>query len=169
MDKLEKLNIGGTWKLECFRNGNKLWEEGFHNTWTAEGLNHLLNVYFHDTTPVATWYCLIFESDTTPGDGTTYATPVFTECTAYTETARPVYNESAASGKKVTNVDNKAVFTMNASKTIYGAALVSVSTKGDTIGGGILPVADRFRSSRAVVSGDVLNLTYEVSCQDAGV
>lgn len=150
-----------------------MWTEKTHNVWTAEGLNSLLNVYFHAATQLTTWYCLIFESDTTPADGTTYATPVFTESTAYDEATRPEYVEAESSAKSTTNSANKAVFTMSATKTIYGAALVAggtgASTKGDAAGGGTLCVAGKFASSRSVLDDDVLNLTYTVTSADDAV
>lgn len=140
------------------------------NIVVAEGLNHILDVEFHAATQLTTWYCLIFETDTSPADGTTYAVPVWTECTAYDEGTRPEYEEAAASSKSITNSANKAVFTMNATKTVYGAALVAggtdANTKGDAAGGGTLYCASKLGTSRAVVDDDVLNLTYAVSSLD---
>ena len=185
-----KVGIGGIWGVEhlrlikpgqmsldypvVFQNGKAyrlLWEGKQHNVWTAEGLNDLLDVYLCDGTQIANWYVLTFESDTTPADGTTYAVPVFTECTAIDEATRPAYTGVLGS-KVVTNTASKAVFTYSAGKTIYGAALVgggsSASTKGDVAGGGVMPVAGRFASSRAVVDDDVINLSYTVSAADDG-
>ncbi len=99
-------------------------KESTHNVCTAEGLNAILDIMFHGTTQITTWYCLVFETDTTPSDATTYAVPVFTECQAYAEATRPEYVEAAASSKSITNSANKAVFTFNATKDIFGAALV---------------------------------------------
>jgi len=173
MNKLEdRTKIGGKWVAQCFRKGKLIWTEEIHNVWTAEGLNSLLNAYFHAATQITTWYCLLFETDTTPADGTTYATPVFTECEAYDEATRPEYVEAESTAKSITNSANKAVFTMNATKTIYGAALVGggtgAATKGDAAGGGTLPVAGKFASSRAVVDDDIINLTYTVTDADDG-
>ncbi len=112
----EGLKIGGHWKAECYRKGKLIWTEEIHNIWTDEGLNALLNIMLHAATQITTWYCLIFETDTTPAAGTTYAVPVFTECTAYDETIRPTYDEAASTAKSTTNSASKAVFTIRATK-----------------------------------------------------
>ena len=59
------------------------------------------------------------------------------------------------------NSASRAVFTMNATKTIYGGALLSVSTKSST--SGTLLAAARFSSSRAVVDDDELSVRYSLT------
>ena len=144
-----------------------------HNIVTDEGLDHILDVVLHGATQITTWYCVLFESNTTPDGSETYAVPVYTECTAYDEATRPAYVEAAASGQSITNSANKAVFTFNASKTIYGAALVgggsAATTKGNTAGGGTLLCCAKFTSSQAVVDDNVGNLTYTIGSADDGV
>jgi hypothetical protein len=54
---------------------------------------------------------------------------------------------------------------MNATKTIYGAFMISNSTKSGTTG--TLACASAFASSRAVVSGDQLLIAYTLSAADA--
>lgn len=170
----QRIRFGGRFLVECFdKSGNLKWKEDVHNIVTNEGLNALLNIMLHGSTQITTWYCLLFESDTTPAAGTTYATPVFTESTAYDESTRPAYNEAAASSQSITNSANKAVFTISGTKTMYGAALVgggsAPSTKGDTAGGGTMFCAAKFSSARSVVDDDVINLTYSISAADDGV
>jgi hypothetical protein len=103
----------------------------------------------------------------------TYATPTYTESTAYDELTRPAYNEAAASSQSITNSANKAVFTISGTKTMYGASIVgggtAASTKGDTAGGGTLFCYAKFDNARAVYDNDVLNLTYTISAADDGV
>lgn len=150
-----------------------VWTEKTHNIITNEELNHILNVEFHATTPITTWYMILVETDTTPAAGMTYATPVFTESTAYDEATRPEYVEAAASGQSITNSANKAVFTINATKTMYGGAIVgggsAASTKGNTAGGGTLACYAKFGTSRPVVDDDIINGTYTLSNADDGV
>lgn len=167
-------SIGGRFEVECYdRDGNLKWTDNVHNVVTNEGLNAILNVMFHAATQITTWYVAIFESDTTPGSATTYAVPVFTESTAYDEATRPEYVVAAASGESITNSANKATFTINATKTIYGAALVGGgtdgNTKGDTAGGGTLYCAAKFTSSRNVEDDDTLQITYTIGMADDGV
>jgi hypothetical protein len=152
------------------RNGVLLAKTRDHNVCTGEGLNRLLDVMFHGTTQIATWYIEIFESNTTPSDGTTYATPVYTPSTAYDEATRPAYDEAAASSKVTTNTASKATFTMNDTKTIYGAALVgggsAATTKGDAAGGGVMFAAAKFGSPKSVVAADVLLVTVTLTAAD---
>ncbi len=141
------------------------------NICTDEGLNRLLDVMFHATTQITTWYVAIFESNTSPAAGTTYATPVFTESSAYDEATRPEFVGAAASSKSLTNSANKAEFTINATKTIYGGALVgggtAANTKGDTAGGGVMYCASQFGSSKSVVDDDILRVTITINAADA--
>jgi hypothetical protein len=166
------IKFGTLWGFEHIRGGKIIdqWEQG--NVCTSEGLTFMLNVMFHGTAAVATWYMLLFESDTTPADGTTYATPVFTEVNAkINEATRPAYVEAAASAKSITNSANKATFTFNDTDTVYGAALVGggtdATTKADAAGGGTLFCAAKFSSSKAVVSTDVLLVTCTITLADA--
>jgi len=150
----------------------KAWEEHFENVVTDEGLDHILDVVLHGATQITTWYVGIFESDTTPDGDTTYATPVFTESSAYDEAARVEYEEAASSSQSVTNSANKATFTISDTKTIYGAALFGGGTNataiGDTTSGGTILCAGQFSSSRAVVDDDVINVTYTIGAADDG-
>jgi hypothetical protein len=184
-----KFRVGGKFEVECWRvpsnplTGEKMrypngrlapaqlvWIDSFHNIVTNEGLDHILDVVLHDATQVSTWYCSMFESDSTPAAGWTYDTYADSDCTeftAYDEANRPEYNEAAASSQSTTNSANKAQFTVNDTKTLYGAALVSVNTKSDH-GAGTLLCAGTFASSRSVVDDDVVNLTYTVGAADDG-
>ena len=150
-----------------------IWQEHCHNIVTDEGLDSVLDVYFHAATQITTWYCCMSESDTAAAANLTYAVPGYTETEAYDEGTRPAYNEAAASGQSITNSANKAAFTINAAKTLYGASLVGGGTdgdtKGDAAGGGTLCCYAKFGSSRAVVDDDVVNLTYTVTAADDGV
>ncbi len=153
------------WNFECYdAAGNLKWAEYDRpNIVTNEGLDFILNVMFHGTANVTKWYLALVESDTTAAATQTYATPVYTECTAYTEAARPEFNEAAASSQAITNSANKASFTMNATKTLYGAALVGGGTGAGTaeIPGntndatGILMCYSKFTTAKAVENTDI--------------
>jgi hypothetical protein len=137
----QKCLIESIWDIEHWRKGKLLGKETIHNICTDEGLNALLDIMFHASTQLTTWYVLIFETDTTPAAGTTYAVPVFTESSAYAPGTRPEFVEAAAAAKSLTNSANKAEFTMNATKTIYGAALVGAERM--QVQREILPVAEQ--------------------------
>jgi hypothetical protein len=164
--------LGGVFEIDCYRpDGSLAWHERAENIMTDEGLNRNLNVFWHGTTQTSPWYMGLVETDTVPAAGMTYDTPVFTECTAYDETTRPAYNEALSTAKSTTNSANKAAFTMNATKTIYGAFLASVSTKGDHTAGAdnVLACYARFSASQAVQDDYVLSATYTSSAADDGV
>ncbi len=177
---MPKFLVWTVWDVEHLRRVRKgglyVWKDATPpsrdgNICTDEGLNRLLDVMFHGTTQLTTWYVGIFETNTTPAAGTTYATPVFTESTAYDEATRPEYVEAASSGKSLTNSANKATFTISSTKTIYGGCLVAggtaASTKGDKAGGGVMYSASLFGSSKSVVDDDIIRVTVTINAADA--
>ena len=163
--------IWGFFIAECFRDNKLIWTESTGNIITNEGLDRFLNVMLHATTQTATWYCGLVETNTAPAAAMTYNVPVFTESTAYAEATRPAYVEAASTARSTTNSANKAVFTINDIKTMYGAALFSINTKGDHTAGAdnVLLCYAIFGTSRAVISGDIINLTYTITIADDGV
>ncbi len=167
------LKTRGLFDVRCYRDGKLIWEERPHNLITEEGLRRILNVMFNGGTQTATWYCGLVETDTTPTTAMNYDVPVFTESTSYDEATRPAYVEAAATTATVTttNTASPAVFTISATKTMYGAALFSINTKGDHTGGAnnVLFCYAKFTAGRAVVDNDVINLTYAVTAADDGV
>lgn len=170
-----RIPVSTLWGFEHYRRGaNGLylldkWEQ--LNVLTDEGLNAMLNIMFHNATQIATWYIALFESNTTPLVTHTYAVPGYTECTAYTEAARQAYVEAEASGKSITNTASKATFTFNATKTIYGAALVgggsAPTDNTDTAGGGTLFASSKFADAKPVVSTDILQVTCAITLADS--
>lgn len=150
----------GVWGGQHIRNGEVIDEWEDHNLVVNEGLNSLLDIMFHGGTQITTWYCGLFEGNYTPVATVTAATitAAATETTAYDEATRVEYNEAAAASQSTTNSANKATFTFNATKTIYGAFLVSNATKSGTTG--TLFSAARFSAAKSVVSADQLLLTY---------
>lgn len=156
----QKLAVGGMFQGTIIRAGNVIDKFEDHNLVVNEGLNSLLNVMFNNQTQIGTWYLGLFEGNYTPVAGLTAATvtSASTECTAYASATRPVYDEAAASGQSITNSASRASFVFNASKTVYGAFLVSSSAKSGTTG--TLFSAARFGTSKVVESGDELLLTY---------
>lgn len=168
-DVREGRRIKGIYTVEHWRDGRLLSTEVSENVCTDEGLDALLDIMFHADTQITTWYCVISESSDAADVGMTYASPTFTECTAYTGN-RPAYDEAAASSQVTTNTASKAAFPMTDTKTIYGGGLVgggsAPDTKGNTAGGGTLFSYSKFTSSKSVVNGDTLNLTIELTLAD---
>ena len=137
------------------------------NVVTLEGKNALNNIMFHGATHITTWYVLIFNTNTTCVNTMTYATPVFTESSDYTEATRPEWVEAASSSQIITNTASRAVFTMNGTTTIYGCGLVGggsgAATKGNTAGGGTLYSASKFDAAKSVVATNVLSVGISIT------
>lgn len=162
-----KLHVGGKFVGSHVRNGEVIDEFEDDNLVVNEGLNNLLSVYFAGGTQITTWYIGLFEGNYTPVATVTAATidTAATECDAYDEATRQEYQEAAPASQSITNSANRATFTFNATKTIYGAFIVSSSVKSGT--GGTLFAAARFSTSKAVVDDDQLLLTYTFSAASA--
>lgn len=170
---MDSFQIGGVFKVEHIRDGIKIdeWEE--KNIVTNEGLNHVLNTVLHGDAAISTWYVGLFEGNYVPVAGDTAATfpGSATECTAYDEATRIEWDEADAgsTAQSITNGSGtgatKATFTINASKTIYGAFLASASAKSAITG--VLFAASRFAASRAVIANDQLLITYTVQAASA--
>jgi len=160
----ENARTGSIWDWECYdKNGGLKWCESVHNLVTNEGLDHYLGVTLSSVTQITSWYVVIFENDHTPAAANTYAIPGYTESSAYDEAARPAWTEAGVSSQSITNSAAKASFTINATKTIYGGALVgggsAASTTGNTAGGGTLLCLSAFSSGKPVEDDDVIKLT----------
>jgi hypothetical protein len=150
----------GKYHGQIIRDGKIIDEFEDANLVVNEGLNSLLNVYMFAATQITSWFIGVFEGNYTPVATVTAATitSASTESTAYTSSTRPAYVPASASSQSITNSASRASFVFNATKTIYGAFLVSASAKSATTG--TLFSAARFSSSKNVESGDELLLTY---------
>jgi hypothetical protein len=157
--------IGGIFEVECRdADGNLKWFERVHNLVTYEGLDHLLNVHFHGTTQVTTWYVGLKNTGTVANSDILSSHGGWTEFTSYSGD-RKEFVEGAASSRTISNTGNAASFSITGSGTVYGAFIASAAT-GTT---GTLFSAVDFSSSRSVGSGDTINVTYTISSADDGV
>lgn len=170
--------ISTIWGIEIVRAGKvvKRWEQG--NVLTNQGLDHMLNAVFHGGTPVDQWYMALFSPAYVPLVTDKYATPGYTESLAYAEKTRPPFVEGPASNKTLSNILNRAEFTMNANVTIYGLSLVgggsAPEVKGDvdsllppgSDNGGILFCASVFPSPQAVKVSDVIRVSCTIILED---
>lgn len=157
----------GVFDVDHRRGGDLIARVAGSNVIPTEGLNHILSTVVAGGSQVLTWYMALFEGNVTPGASLTAATftSTTTECTAYGETARVAFNEGAAAAGVIDNASNRAIFTMNATKTVYGGALLSASAKSST--SGVLLAAARFASARNVVADDELSVRYTLTLTSA--
>ena len=144
------------------------WSHG--NLITNEGLDAILDIMFHGSTQITTWYFAPFEDDYTPLATNTYAVPGYTECTAYDEANRQAFVEGAASGQSISNSGNRAALTISATKTLYGSGLVGggtdADTKGDTAGGGTLVLSGAFDASKEFEDDEVALIKLTITASD---
>lgn len=161
------LIAAGRYHGQIIRQGRVIDEWEDDNLVVNEGLNSLLSVYFNGGAQITTWYCGVFEGNYTPVATVTAATiaSAATESTAYDSATRPEWVEAAPSSQSITNSASRASFVFNATKTIYGAFLVSTSTKSGT--SGTLFSAARFSTAKSVVDDDELLLTYTFTAASA--
>lgn len=86
----------------------------------------------------------------------------FTESTSYSNSTRVAWTPGSVSAGSVDNSGSVAVFNINASDYIFGAFLVSNSTKGGTTGTLYGCGVNSSGIARQVANGDTLNVT--VTC-----
>jgi len=160
IDGLERVNINGV-------DAVVLSTETVENLIPTQGLNYMLGAALTGVSQSSTWYLAPFEGNYTPVAGDTAATfpAAATECTAYNEATRVVWTPGAIAAGSVSNSASQAVFTMNATKTVYGIAQLSVSTKS-AITGTLVSIA-LFAVPKAVVATDILNVTNTITATSA--
>ncbi len=158
--------IGGHFDVECIDGvtGESKWKERLKNGVNNLALNNVLDVYLGATAKISTWYCGLIDAS---GYSALAAADImsshagWTESADYTEAVRQTWTPAAASSQAVAN-GTAMTFTINATKTIKGVFLNSVSTKSGTLGT-LFCTAVFAEGDRAVVSTDLLKVTYTVS------
>lgn len=134
------------------------------NTFTTEGLTHMLNTEYHDDAKVSTWYFALWSANATPDITWTAANfnANATEFTNYDEATRVAYVEAAASASSITNSASKATFTIaTGGGTLWGGALLSVATKSSAAGA--LSAAAKFDALKTLAATDQINLGYTLT------
>ena len=161
----DRARIKGHFDVVCRRpDGSIRWEEHADNLITNEGLDHILDVVLHGTTPVSPWYVGLKNAGAAAAADTLASHAAWTENTNYTGD-RQEYVEAAASSQSTTNSANKASFPITSdSQTIAGAFLASAATGTS---GTLLCVVD-FASAKSADNGDTLEVTYTISAADDG-
>lgn len=128
-----------------------------HNLMPQVSIDFVANLLLAQTSPIGSFYVGIFEGNYVPTSATTAADLPSIECTAYTEASRPVWTPTYDGVSLISNEASKAVFTINAAKRLYGAFLVSSSTKAGN-SGTLLSIA-RFSSPKDVDVGSSFGAT----------
>ena len=169
-----KVKGGGAFTVQCFdKDGNLKWEAEKNNLVVNVGLQDMNAKYFTGSGYTAAWYIGLYgaASSNNPAAGDTAASHGgWTELTSYSQATRPqaVFGTATTADPSViSNTLSVAQFSINATVTVGGAFLISNNTKGGT--SGVLFSAADFQSpgDRAVVSGDIINVTYQFSLDAA--
>jgi hypothetical protein len=162
---VEGLSSGGVFTVTCIdKDGNEKWVNIAPNLVVNTGLQSMNTQFFTGSAYTAAWYIGLVNgtsATTTFSGGDTLATHAgWTENSSYSGTRKAASFGAAtlADPSNINNSASSASFTMNATANIAGAFLTNVAS-GTT---GLLFSAADFQSpgDRAVVSGDVLNVTY---------
>ena len=152
------VELTNIWTMTCLdSSGNVKWSETKKNLITTEGLNHILDSTFHADTQVTTWYIGLKGTGTPAAADTLASHASWSEITDYSG-SRKEWTEGAASSGSMTN-SSSVDFSITGTATIAGAFLASAAS-GTT--GTLYGVVD-FASSRAVLSGDTLQVTVTVT------
>ena len=176
-----ELPLRGRFNVEHWRDGKLLATYDFNNGITNEGKDILLNVMFHGTTAIGTWYLGLVDNSgySALAAGDTYdainqAGNGWDEFADYTDannsnnaTTRPAWPEDAASGQSITN-SSVAIFNVTGAGTVKGVFAcggTNAQTKSDhTASGNYLWATALFNSGDVPVgNGDQLKVTYSVS------
>jgi hypothetical protein len=163
----DSAGAGGMYTVECVgADGKVKWTDTFPNLVVNQGVQDMNAQYFKGATYTASPFLGLI---TGPGSGTTFAAGNtlashigWTESTAYAGSRKAVVFGTAttANPSVTTNSASPASFAMNATATIAGAFLCTVSsgTSGVLFSAGDFTGGDKF-----VDSGDTLNVTYTFS------
>lgn len=164
MNLIEQLPLSGKFTFDLYRKGRLIDHEDYTNAIVTVGKNKLLDVMFGAGTQITSWYMGLVNNagfSAFSAADTMASHAGWSEATGYTESTRQQWSPGAASSGSVTN-SSAVVFSINATATLYGAFITSVNTKSGTTG--TLWSEGAFSSTKPVVNGDSVRLTYTVSC-----
>lgn len=127
-----------------------------HNLLPQVAVDHIAGLIRGTVSTIGTWYVGLFEANYVPVSGATAADLPAIECVTYSEATRPEWVEAYDGVSVIDSLASKATFTFTASKRVYGAFLVSASTKGGNTGT-LLSIA-RFSQPKDIDSGEVFTV-----------
>jgi len=168
----EQLSVTGRYDVKCLdADGNLKWEDSIENLVVTVGKNDLLDKYFAGSAYTAAWYIGLVDnaSFSAYAAGDTLASHTgwleylnYTISGSSTNRATAAWNAASAGSKAST----ATTFTISgAGGTVLGAILCTTQARNTSSNGGagILYSAGSFATSRAVIAGDTLLVTYTAS------
>jgi hypothetical protein len=140
--------------------GEYAWDR---NRVVDEGINYILNAALRGESVLSNFYIAPFAANVTPAanlSASNFATTM-NEFVAYNETTRRQWTtDGASSALFLVNDSAPALFTINATGTIWGAGLLSASGKSAT--SGVLVAAAKRSAGLAVESGFEIRIKYKI-------
>ncbi len=156
------IRMKSTYHFECFDlDGNLKWEETVDNLVVNVGLNDVLSKYFKGSAYTASFFVGLKKTGTIAAGDTMASHAGWVESATFSNATRPALTLGAVSAQSVDNSASKAVFNINGSDTIFGAFVTTDNTVSGTTG--TLYGAADFVASRAVLSGDTINVTVTLT------
>lgn len=155
--------FGGVYHVDHVRDGKVIGHYVAKNAITDAGLNSLLGIMFHSDTQITTWYIGLVDNagfSAFANADTMGSHSGWVESVAYSDSTRIAWGPGASSARSITN-SSPATFNVNATATIHGIFITSISTKGGTTG--TLWSTAAFGSNVLVNNGDQLKVTYSIS------
>jgi hypothetical protein len=163
MAQKNDLKFRGEMLMEQIRGGEVIHKEVFKNGVTTEGLNKILDVMFHATAAITTWYVGLIDN---AGYSAVAAADVMTshagwaEFTNFDEAARIAWTEGAAATGSITNA-TALTFTISDTGAVRGVFVCSDATMSGT--SGVLWATALFSGSVSVQDNDQFKITYTVT------
>jgi hypothetical protein len=163
-DVADHVGVAGKFMVTCRDSEGRIrWEDGFPNLVVTTGKNDLLNKYFLGSSYTAAFFVGLKGTGTIAAGDTMASHAGWTEIIAYSNGSRPAFSPASSTAGSSTNSASPAVFNINGSATVAGCLITTSSVQSPGTAGTLFSAAD-FASSRAVISGDTLTVTYTVSC-----
>lgn len=155
----------GDFRRYDYSRATRSWVEEFENIVVTAGKNKLLDATLKTGLTTPLWYVGLKATGSVVVGDTMASHAGWGELGAstptYSNATRPAFTPGSISAGSVDNSAAKAVFTINATITVFGAFMADNSTVDGTTG--TLYGAGDFASSRALLSGDTLNVTITPS------
>lgn len=140
------------------RDGNILQEGIDHNLNPQVGVDYVAGLFMGTQTVVSPWYVGVYEGNYTPSKAAQASDLPGTiiECTAYSQTSRPVWDKTYDGVSLITSINSRAAFTFTSAKRLYGGFIISESAKGGNTG--VLLSIARFATPYDVPAGSTFQL-----------
>ena len=160
------LGLKNIWEVVCRDSeGNEKWREVNKNLVTTVGLNHVLSSTIDGATQITAWYVGLKAAGSAAAGDTMASHSGWAEVVAYSQAVRQTLTLGTAAAGSIDNTASKATYSINGTATVAGAFINSNNAKSGTAGT-LYGVVD-FGSSRAVISGDTLEVTVTLTAASA--